>query len=193
MLVTISGRSFDYKNITKDSIYIPDVIHSLTGIGRFNGHSTRIYTVGEHTLMCLIMAEKLGFSNRMKLLVFLHDFTEGYCGDCPAPLKYLLPQFQEVEANIETAIYEHLDIEPPTEEEYNLIKRIDLTMLAIEMRDLTKHDWESFVGEHTYTRMLEDNEMKLDNELWDRDLLKEGLTACLKDLMEKLKGADYNV
>jgi 5'-deoxynucleotidase YfbR-like HD superfamily hydrolase len=186
-LVTISGRVFDYNNITKDSIYIPDIIHSLTGLGRFNGHSTRIYTVGEHTLMCLIMAEKLGFSNRMKLLTFIHDFTEGYCSDCPAPLKALLPEFQHIEGKIEMAIYEHLGIEQPTEAEYRLIKRIDLTMLVIEMRDLTLHTYENFINEYTYTSMLEDEEMKLDNELWDRDLLKESLHSCFEDLMDKVK------
>lgn len=180
MLVTYTGRTFDYNNITKESINVLDVIHSLVGINRFNGHSSRDYSVGEHTLMCLIMAEKLGLSNREKLLVLIHDFTEAYVGDCPAPLKAHLPEFVEIEEKVELAILDYLGIKRPTDEEYKTIKRIDLTMLVIEMRDLTLHDHEKYTNENTHLQFLEDDDFALNKAIFN----KENLKNCLKDLFD---------
>ena len=142
MLVTYTGKKFDYNNITKDSIDVKDIAHSLSHLNRFVGHSSRPYSVAEHILWCLHMSQKLGHSTRMQLLTLIHDFEEAYTGDCPTPLKVLLPEFKTIAKKVENAIYEHIGIEPPTEEEKHLIKQIDLTMLAIEMRDLTLHAYD---------------------------------------------------
>ncbi|AYP68286.1 hypothetical protein PQE75_gp193 [Bacillus phage vB_BcoS-136] len=187
MLVTYSGLHFDYNNITKESINVDDIIHSLVGINRFNGHSSRPYSVGEHTFYCLLMAEKLGLSARERLLVFIHDFTEAYVGDCPAPLKHLLPTFQEIEARVETAIYEHLGIEPPTEEEYTMIKGIDLTMLVIEMKDLTLHEWVNFINEYTHIGFLKDSDFDLNVLNIDRSYLIHTLKSLLNHLLEEVE------
>lgn len=192
MLVTYTGKVFDFDNITKDSIYIDDVIHSLTKINRFIGHSSRAYSVAEHTFYCLLMAEMLGYSVREKLLTFVHDFTEAYVGDCPSPLKRRLPMFSEIEAEVETAIYEHLEIEPPTEEEYKKVKRIDMTMLVIEMRDLTLHSYEKFVDQHTYLEMLDDDNFKLKHGIGE-DTLKESLHVFFNNLMKQYKEEIGNV
>ncbi|UGO48005.1 hypothetical protein PQE72_gp191 [Bacillus phage vB_BanS_Skywalker] len=164
MLVTYTGKVFDYNNITKDSICVDDIAHSLSHINRFVGHSSRPYSVGEHVLWCLNMANKLGYSARLKLLTLIHDFEEAYTGDCPTPLKVLLPEFSVIAKKVETAIYEHIGIMPPTPEEKYLIKRIDLTMLAIEMRDLTLHTYEEFIDEHTHIDFLVSPAFDLHNE-----------------------------
>lgn len=156
MLTTYTGRNFDYNNITKESINIEDIFLSLPRLNRFVGHSSRAYSVGEHTYFCLMMAKKLGYTQREQFLTFIHDFTEAYVGDCPSPLKRLIPDYSLIESKVELAICEYLNIEPPTEEEYLKVKRIDMTMLVIEMRDLTLHDYSSFVNEYTHTEMLED-------------------------------------
>lgn len=161
MLVTYTGKIFDYKNINKDSICVDDVIHSISNLNRFVGHSSRPYSVGEHTLWCALMAHKLGYTTRQILLTLIHDFEEAYTGDCPTPLKELLPEFKEIAKKVEHAIYEHLEIEPPTEEEHALVKRVDATMLVVEMRDLTLHDFEEFIDEHTYEDIIFDKEFDL--------------------------------
>ncbi|QIW89863.1 putative 5'-nucleotidase [Bacillus phage Izhevsk] len=163
MLVTYTGKAFDYNNITKESICVDDIAHSLAHINRFVGHSSRPYSVGEHVLWCLYMAKELGYSTRLQLLTLIHDFEEAYTGDCPTPLKVLLPEFSVIAKKVENAIYEHIGIEPPTAEEKYLIKRIDLTMLAIEMRDLTLHAYHEFVDEHTYTDFLNSPNFDLNN------------------------------
>jgi hypothetical protein len=119
--------------------------------------------------------------------VLTHDFPEAYTGDCPTPLKKLLPEFKIIEDKVEVALYEHLNIAPPTEEEHLKIKRVDNTMLVIEMRDLTLHDYVEYISELTQMQFLDDVAMKI----WLDSPKEEKLQACLhnefKELMEELK------
>lgn len=192
-IVTYKGNHFNFTNPTPEMIDLKDIFRALPRLNRFVGHSKRAYSVGEHTFLCLVMAELLGFTHREQLLVFVHDFTEAYVGDCPAPLKRLLPEFAEIEAKVEDVIYKAIGIEPPTEEEYQKIKGIDLTMLAIEMRDLTEHEYESFIGDYTYVEMLNEEELKLANTgVVSERLLVELLEECFNNLLQKVKEEEVN-
>lgn len=192
MLKTYTGRTFDYQNITKDSIYIPDVLRAISSLNRFLGHSSRPYSVGEHTLLGLIVAKEKGYTPLQQLHWLIHDFTEGYVGDCPTPLKKLLPEFSIYEAKVETAILEHLELDTPTDEEYELIKRIDETMLVIEMRDLTTHNHENYITELTYKELLERYSITNLNDLnYLHEDIREALMECFNDLMKEVKGEDF--
>lgn len=192
-LVTYRGTVFDYKNPTPEMIHIDDILRSIVRLNRFVGHSSRAYNVGEHSFYCLVMAELLGYTAREQLLTFIHDFTEPYCADLPAPLKKLLPEYQVYEAKIEEVIYQAFGIEPPTPEEQIKIKRIDLTMLVIEMRDLTVHEWESFINENTYVEMLDHEELKLsDDDVLSEQSLRELLSDLFEIQMEKVKEEEAN-
>lgn len=186
MLVTYTGRTFDFNNITKDSIHIPDVLHSLPRINRFIGHSSRPYSVGEHTYLGLIIAERFNYTPLQKLQWFIHDFTEAYIGDCPTPLKRILSKFGEIEELVELAILEHLGLEPLTDEEYRLVKRIDATMLVVEMRDLTHHEWRNFINDYTYDEILEDEYFKLNVNAVDDKVMADILEDIFHELMEGL-------
>lgn len=186
-IVTYSGTEFNYLNPTAEMINVDDILLSLPRLNRFVGHSSRAYSVGEHTFFCLMMAEKLGFTVREQLLTFIHDFTEAYVGDCPAPLKQLLPRFEEIEANVEIAICKHLGIEPPTKEEHMKVKRIDLTMLVLEMRDMTVHSWENFINEFTHIEMLNDSDFNLKNKTFNESDMRTALSLMFKTLMRQYK------
>lgn len=186
MLVTYTGRKFDFNNITEDSIYIPDVLHSISRINRFVGHSSRAYSVGEHTFLGLIMAEKLKYTPLQKLQWFIHDFTEAYVSDCPSPLKKLLPKFIEIEAEVESAILKHLGLEPLTDVEHYLVKRIDMTMLVLEMRDLTLHDYMDFIDHHTYLSVLIDDDFKI-GQMEFGDELPKILGELFDNLIKEVK------
>jgi uncharacterized protein len=191
-LVTYNGTQFDYLNPTPEMIDIDDIFRSLPRLNRFVGHSSRAYSVGEHTLMCLIMADLLGYSPREKLLVFVHDFTEAYVSDCPAPLKRLIPDFSKIEAKVEDVIYKRIGIEPPTEEEHKKVKRIDLSMLVVEMRDLTVHEWESFINEHVYEDILDNPYLWLDKNNFSENQIRDLLRTCYTLLLERVKEEDSN-
>jgi hypothetical protein len=185
-LVTYTGKIFDYKNITKESIDVKDIINSIVKINRFVGHSSRAYSVGEHTLYGLLMAKKLGYSPLAILHWFIHDFTEAYVGDCPTPLKRLLPDYIAIEAQVESAILEYLGLEPLTTDEFKSVKRIDMTMLVIEMRDLTLHNHETYMGEDlVYGEMLEDNDFTIPHYI-DTDRLQQTLLELFEQVREEV-------
>lgn len=192
-IITYTGNKFNYLNPTTEMVDFKDIFRSLPRLNRFVGHSRRAYSVGEHTFLCLVMAELLGFTYRERLLVFIHDFTEAYVGDCPAPLKRLLPDFSIIEGMVEDVIYKKIGISPPTEEEYKKIKGVDLTMLVIEMRDLTEHEHESFINEHTYNEILDHDELRLtlDNGI-DENTLRDLLESLFYHFLQKVKEEENN-
>ena len=192
MLKTYTGRIFDFENISKDSIYIPDVLHALPSLNRFLGHSSRPYSVGEHTLRGHIICHQLGFTTEQKLYWFIHDFTEAYVGDCPTPLKKLLPNFKDYEAQVEKAILKHLNLREPTEEEYNLVKRVDATMLVLEMRDLTLHDYENFINEDVYDEIINDTNHKITSDLQPAHKVGEMLIESFDYLMKSMEEEKYD-
>lgn len=192
MIVTYTGMSFDYGNITKDSINVKDIIPAITRQVRFMGHTKRAYGVGEHTLMCYLMAEKLGYTDRERLLVLIHDFTEAYLGDVNTDLKNLLPEYKKLEREVELAICEHLGVEPPSEEEEFKIKVVDYTMLVVEMRDLTLHDYHAKIEEvkdYVSNEMLESDSFRLSPYGKPKEaVINRLLFATLEDLLNKVKG-----
>ena len=186
-LTTYTGKHFDYNDITPESIDVLDITHALPRINRFIGHSSRAYSVAEHTFCCYVMADVLGYTTRQKLLTLIHDFPEAYTGDCPTPLKVLLPQFKEIEEKVENALYAHLNIEPPTEEEHLLVKRIDITMLAIEMRDLTLHNHMDYVGDLTYINILSNSLFTISEQGFTEVELQEHVLNLFNKLLSEYR------
>lgn len=193
MLVTNTGRKFDFTNINAESIYIPDILSALPKLNRFVGHSERAYSVGEHTLYGFYLTEKLGFTPLERLYWFIHDFTEAYVGDCPAPLKALLPEFSKIEAEVEWAILKKLGLPVLSDEDYKKVKSIDLTMLVIEMRDLTSHNHEEFIESNPdyVVKDLVDN-YNISKREQDIVTLEEMLTEAFDTLIKEVKGEDFN-
>ena len=187
MLVTYTGKQIDYNNITKEMIDIRDIIHTLPRLNRFVGHSSRAYSVGEHTIYCFLMSQKLGYTIREQFLTFIHDMTETYVGDCPTPLKRLLPNFEGIESNIEKAICDYFEIEPPTEEEHKKVKRIDTTMLVIEMRDLTLHEHKNFINDSVYEEILNDKYFELSKNNVPETLIAGMLQSNFNNLINLVK------
>lgn len=155
-ILTKNNKKFYYENIDINSIVLDDILHSLSNINRYLGHTEKPFSVAEHTLLCFTLAEELGYTPRELLLVLVHDFTEAYVGDCPSPLKRMLPKFSRIEANVEEAIYKRFNIEPPTEEEYVKVKQIDITALYLEMRDLTLHSVDTFKNDYLLEEVKND-------------------------------------
>lgn len=191
-LVTYEGIEFDLTNPTPDMVKVSDIFRSLPRLNRFVGHSSRPYSVGEHTLYCMMMAKKLGYSVRERLLVAMHDFEEAYTGDCPAPLKKLIPNFTEISDRVADAIYKHFEVEPPTEEEHERVKRVDLTMLVIEMRDLTIHEWHTFINDHTHNSMLNNKDFDLNLRSFDEKEIRILLDMAFEELLNQYRKEQSN-
>lgn len=134
-----SGKRFYALDPKVEDITVDDVAHSLSNLCRFTGHSERFYSVGEHSIRCSELAEALGLSPKMQMYALFHDASESIVNDLARPVKQNVPQYKVIEDKIMKVIWELLDLEEPTEEEYEILKKIDNTLLINEMKTLTKH------------------------------------------------------
>lgn len=112
-----------------EEVKIEDIAAGLSKQCRFNGHIDRFYSVAEHS----VIASTLTTDIHLAKWLLMHDAPEAYIGDMVRPLKAVIPQFQEIEDRIMTAIAERvgLDGDMPAE-----VKTIDNIMCSTEKRDL---------------------------------------------------------
>lgn len=125
---TYSGRAFDFVEPDPASVSLKDMVHALSHINRFTGHTQNPYNVAHHSVL---VSEHV--PRESALIALLHDVHEAYVGDVSSPLKQLLPGFRVIEKRIMGVVREALGvpvIEPPE------VKLADLRMCLTEARDL---------------------------------------------------------
>lgn len=112
---THSGVAFDLLNPQIEQIDAVDIAWSLAMICRYNGHTSRHYSVAEHSLLVSRALARDGYPEGVVLGGLLHDAVEAYIGDISAPLKWASPALaaalKELEDRIEPVICEAFDIE----------------------------------------------------------------------------------
>lgn len=79
--------------------------HSLAQQNRYIGHTTRPYSVAEHSVHLyrhpLVQEAGLGRA------ALIHDFVEMFMSDVPAPFKPLIPNYCEFEHALQRRIFDH--------------------------------------------------------------------------------------
>lgn len=135
MMQTFTGKVIDLANFKEDDVRLPDIAHALSLINRFTGHSVEPYSVAQHSVLVSRIVEE-----RHALWALLHDASEAYIGDVATPLKTMLPNYRELEEQIQRAIAQKFGLKWPMPHE---IKEADLKALMAEKRDLIPggHDW----------------------------------------------------
>lgn len=130
--LTFTGRKFYPIDPRPEEVCIEDIAHSLANICRFGGHTTRFFSVAQHSLL---VASQFEMSHPWRFFGLMHDATETYVGDMIRPLKLSMPAFKEVENRVWVAIAErfHLPIDLPPE-----LKHADNVALMTERRDLIR-------------------------------------------------------
>lgn len=123
---THSSRKFTPLSPVVEDIDIEDIAWSLAHQCRFNGHTNWFYSVAQHSVL---VSRKV--HPRNALWGLLHDATEAYLSDIPAPLKRL-PEFafyREAERRLMDAICQRfgLELEEPVE-----VKEVDRAVLVTE-------------------------------------------------------------
>src|SRR5699024_5216695 len=135
-MTTYSGKEFNPLQPNKADILTVDIAHALSMICRANGHCRNFYSVAQHSINCAKEAEKRNYSPKVQLGALLHDASEAYISDIIRPVKAQLENYQEIEANLQTTIYDAYGIGNLSETELQLIAEIDDAMLAYEMNVL---------------------------------------------------------
>ncbi len=122
MICTYTGKLIDLKDVKIEDICIRDIAHALSLICRFNGHTSKFYSVAEH---CVLLSEAEGMPGT-SLARLLHDAAETYVGDVSSPLKQLLPMYKMLEHRVEKLIAVKYDVD------FSSVKSGDQAMLMLE-------------------------------------------------------------
>jgi len=107
---TYTGKRYYPLAPVKGDIDIEDISHALSLLCRFGGHIDRFYSVAEH---CVLLSQWV--DEKYALSALLHDATEAYVVDVPRPLKFLLPEYRDLESRAWEAITKkfHVDLVLP--------------------------------------------------------------------------------
>ena len=140
-ITTRSGRQVNLLDPQYSQIDIGDIAHGLAYQCRFNGQTSRFYSIAQHSLMVASI-----LPDHLKLAGLLHDAAEAYVGDVVQPLKVLLPDYQSIENRFTQAIGLRFNVNLDHHPE---VKPAGLIALATEKRDLLPRercDWDILKG-----------------------------------------------
>lgn len=142
-MITSTGVNVPVGRPQLEHIDVLDIAHHLALINRFNGATTRPYSVAEHSLLCVEIAERdLGVRSPSALMaVLMHDAHEAYLGDITTPVKMTLARNDEgmllmLESTLHAAVARRFDLRQAYATHRELVRRADLMALATERRDL---------------------------------------------------------
>jgi 5'-deoxynucleotidase YfbR-like HD superfamily hydrolase len=141
---TYTGRFVDITEIKPSDVNLLDVAHALSMSCRFNGHTSKFFSVAEHSVNVSWLVPK-----EMALAGLLHDGSEAFLCDIPRPIKPFLTNYYELEAKVQAAIYERFGVGAFCHE---TLKEADNIALKAEAKALVKSGgkhWQmSHVAEH---------------------------------------------
>jgi hypothetical protein len=167
---TFTGKRFDFQDLQESQICIEDIATALSRICRFNGHTSRFYSVAEHSVF---MSYRVNRSIQREAL--MHDAAEAYIGDIARPIKYELAcGLCEAEEDILRLIANQFDLD------YHQltvgIKHADLRMLETERQQLINNpmEWEVTRDVEPYpSMMIHRNETILTLPCWGPDMARK--------------------
>lgn len=112
IIVTSTGTYVDLLDPIPEDIRIEDIAHGLSLTNRFNGQTSRPYSVALHSIYCATIV-----SERHVFQALMHDAPEAYLGDVVTPLKRVLPEFCAIEDRLWHVICEAYGVDPVLHEE----------------------------------------------------------------------------
>lgn len=134
-----SGTKVSIHDPQPDQFKLDDIAWGLSNTCRYGGQCNFFYSVAEH---CCELAEyTIKHLGDVKLAkhVLLHDASEAYLGDIPAPLKQYLRDYQRIEAKFESVIAIRFGLNMPKYKD--AVKDLDTRILKTEAPVLVGEDW----------------------------------------------------
>jgi hypothetical protein len=127
---TYTGNRFDFDLRDPSSICLEDVGHALGNLCRFTGHSSRFYSVAEHSVFVSYLLDP-----PWCMWGHLHDAPEIYINDLSSPLKRRngLRGYRELELQIQASMAWRFDLPWPMPA---AVKRADKIMVVTEAAQL---------------------------------------------------------
>ncbi|MCC6777840.1 MAG: hypothetical protein IT537_14595 [Hyphomicrobiales bacterium] len=128
---THTGRHVHPLDPKADEISIFDIARSLSHLCRFLGHTTAFYSVAQHSVLVSQFVPP-----EDALWGLLHDATEAYLADLPAPIKRdaQMTTYRLAEGRLMVTICRRFGLRP---EMPRSVMMADKAVLATEFRDVT--------------------------------------------------------
>ena len=129
-LKTLHSGYIDILNLRPDQIDIRDIAHSLSGIYRWNAHTTMGRSVADHSLnMAMRALDERG--PYIALLCLMHDSPETYIGDITSDFKEWLDvrmggELKALETSLFNKVLDKFGIPRPTDADMAVVKEYDL-------------------------------------------------------------------
>lgn len=136
IITSYTNKEIDLIDIKPSNITLEDIAHGLSYTCRFVGQCKHFYSVAQHSINCLKVADSFDYNKELKLYTLLHDASEAYICDMPSPLKKLLPEYSRYEKYLQKTIYQRFDLEEISIFNKKLIKEIDNIMFYKEWKEL---------------------------------------------------------
>lgn len=133
---TASGKPFYLDNPTFE---VDVIAHALGMNVRFNGHCRLFYSVAEHSILVAELMDDLGLGDPFEGL--MHDASEAYMSDVPAPFKRKVPNLVTLDKEIDWAAREFFGMDPRITQE---CKHCDWLAVFIEAYWLLPSRGETF-------------------------------------------------
>ena len=138
-----SGRRVWILDPSPEDIDLNDIVHALGNIGRFNGHTSRFYSVLEHSFLVgqgiwKDLGSPIQMNEDQKRLVrtgLLHDASEAYLSDVARPVKKdpQMEFYRQLEGLWDLLMSQKFDLTFPHPA---IVKQHDERALMTERRDL---------------------------------------------------------
>jgi len=130
---------------------IETIAQSLSGIRRFTNHTSRPYSVAEHSIMVAHLVATYGGDYTEQLQGLLHDSAESIISDVPTPIKRVCPKLEQIERIVRRCIYDKYYL-PHKDSE--LVERADKEALQIEVLNLFPKDQHEWFGMYNAAQIL---------------------------------------
>ena len=114
---THTGRTITPLSADPDDVSLDDVAHALANQTRFAGQCDEPYSVARHAVHVSREVEARGGRPAAIRWGLLHDATEAYIADVPAPVKRSLPGYTAAEARLAETVREAFDLSLSSEDE----------------------------------------------------------------------------
>lgn len=141
-MVTVSGRRISLYNPDPVTIDLDDMAHHLAMINRFNGAPKDPYTVAQHSEVVAEILAAHGYGPLVQFHGLIHDAPEYVTGDVITPMKQALfgdtglpTDLDEIEDNLNRAIYKRFGINPPDGRIREIVRLADRVAFVTEWRD----------------------------------------------------------
>lgn len=129
---TATGVAFNPVEPKIDRINFDDIAISLSNNCRWGGHTEVPYTIAQHSIMVLVVLEHVmgrHVTPELQRQALMHDASEAYLLDMPAPIKNQMPEYKAIENRLQRAIAIRFGMHYPWAREIHLADKAAMVVL----------------------------------------------------------------